>query len=307
MKGKIMERQSKHCRFFQIGGVSVVVESDLDLDTIAFKPELLAFALESPGDDQVRLRHYFKLPDLRHQDLGKELYHEDPWAISRKEDKWYYRTLPLGGRVAIFNASHTRATIYNPPNTVKRLRVQGWHSLSLFSTDQVWLAHVLADRNAVLLHSAAAILNGKGLLFVGHSDAGKSTTLELLRDAARSDGHPFMQVEILCDDRNIVRRWKEGWRVHGTWSHGTVSDLSPNSAPLRAIFFLEKHNYNEITPLKERKEIWKYLLGTLIRPMMTAEWWQKELSVLEQIVNEVPCYIMRFDKSGEIVDQLVSL
>jgi hypothetical protein len=41
--------------------------------------------------------------------------------------------------------------------------------------------------------------------------------------------------------------------------------------------------------------------------MVTAEWWQKELDVLEQIVQEVPCYSMKFDKSGKIVSELVKL
>ena len=41
--------------------------------------------------------------------------------------------------------------------------------------------------------------------------------------------------------------------------------------------------------------------------MVTAEWWQKELDVLEQIVKEVRCYSMKFDKSGEIVERLVAL
>jgi len=95
--------------------------------------------------------------------------------------------------------------------------------------------------------------------------------------------------------------------VHGTWSHGDVSDVSTASAPLRAILFLQQDTANEITPLTDRKEIWKRLLATLIKSMVTAEWWQKEMSVLEQIVNEVPCYVMHFDKSGAIVNKLVSL
>jgi hypothetical protein len=41
--------------------------------------------------------------------------------------------------------------------------------------------------------------------------------------------------------------------------------------------------------------------------MVTAEWWQKELDVLEQIVQEAPCYIMQFDQSGAIVSELVKL
>jgi hypothetical protein len=64
---------------------------------------------------------------------------------------------------------------------------------------------------------------------------------------------------------------------------------------------------NEITPLTDRKEIWKRLLATLIGPMVTAEWWQKELDVLEQIVKEVRRCSMKFDKSGKIVSELVEL
>ena len=180
----------------------------------------------------------------------------------------------------MYNASHTHATIYSLPRTPNAFARIGWPSLSLF-TDQIWLARLLADRNAVLLHSAGVILNGQGLLFVRHSEAGKSTTVTMLK------GH----AEILCDDRNVVRRsGTMGWRVHGTWSHGDVPDVSSASAPFRALLFLRQDTRNELVPLTDRKEIWKRLLATLIKPMVTAEWWQKEMAdVLEQIVTEVPC------------------
>jgi hypothetical protein len=281
----------------------VRVESDLDFDAVKFKKEFAPFAVAGPGDDNVTLRHYFELPDLKGKDLGEQLYRKPPWAISHKNGTWFYRGISPDGsdaelhRVAVFDAGHTHATIYSLPRDAERIRADGWASLSLFPTDQIWLAPLLADRNAVLLHSAAVILNGQGLLFVGHSDAGKSTTVTMLR------GH----AEILCDDRNIVRRWDDGWRVHGTWSHGDVSDVSPASAPLRVILFLHQDTRNEITPLTDRKEIWKRLLATLIKPMVTAEWWQKELDVLERLVKEVPCYTMDFDKSGAIVGELLSL
>ena len=156
---------------------------------------------------------------------------------------------------------------------------------------------LLADRNAVLLHSAAAIVNGQGLLFVGHSGAGKSTTVTMLGSRG----------EILCDDRNVARLWKDGWRVHGTWSHGDVPDVSPAFAPLRAILFLQQDTCNELVALADRKLIWRLMLGTLIKPMASAEWWQKELNVLERLVCDVLCYIMRFDRSGNIVAELEKL
>jgi MoaA/NifB/PqqE/SkfB family radical SAM enzyme len=304
--------QDKHSRYFQIAGITVRVESDLDFDEVKFKKEFAPFAVPGPGDDNVTIRHCFELPDLNGKDLGEELYRKPPWAISRKNGTWFYRGIsPTPDdaelhRVAVFNAEHTHATIYSPPRDAERLRADGWASLSLFPTDQIWLAPLLADRHAVLLHSAAVILNGQGLLFVGHSDAGKSTTVTMLTNGGRAQGAP-LGVEILCDDRNIARRWDEGWRVHGTWSHGDVEDVSPASGPLRAVLFLHQDTRNEIVRLTDRKEIWRRLLATLIKPMVTADWWQKELDVLERLVKEVPCYTMRFDRSGAIVGELLSV
>jgi hypothetical protein len=309
------EWPNKHRRYFQIAGITVRVESDLDFDEVKFKKEFAPFAVSGPGDDNVTIRHYFELPDLKGNDLGVKLYRKPPWAISRKNGTWFYRGISPDGsdaelhRVAIFNSDHTHATIYSPPRDAERIRADGWASLSLFPTDQIWLAPLLADRHAVLLHSAAVILNGQGLLFVGHSEAGKSTTLTMLKNARdpKGFGKPFGSVEILCDDRNIVRRWDDGWRVHGTWSHGDVSDVSPASGPLRAVLFLRQDTRNEIVLLTDRKQIWKRLLATLIKPMVTADWWQKELDVLERLVKELPCYTMEFDKSGAIVAELFSL
>lgn len=297
----------KKNRYFQIAGITVCLESDLDFDEIRFKPEFAPFAVEGPGDDNVTLRHHFELPDLRGNDLGQELYHKAPWAISRKNETWYYRGIMPNGAdqvlhcVAMFDADYSHGAIYNPPRAEQRVRQSGWHSLSLFPTDQIWLAPLLADRHAVLLHSAAAIVQGQGMVFVGHSSAGKSTLVTLLKDAG-------IGAEILCDDRNVVRRWSgDGWRVHGTWSHGTVPEVSGASAPLRAILFLNQEGRNEIVPLTDRKQIWRRLLATLIRAAVTAEWWQKELDVLERLVDEVAFYDLFFDRSGAIVAELARL
>jgi MoaA/NifB/PqqE/SkfB family radical SAM enzyme len=324
--------QKNHRRYFRIAGITVRIESDLDFRKIKFKDELMVFSVEGPGEDNVEFRHYFELPDLEGKSLGKELYHNPPWAISRnKEGTWFYRGIsPTKGddslhRVAVFSADYVRGTIYSMPGDIDRILTDGWQSLSHFPTDQIWLGPLLADRNAVLVHSAAAIVNGKGLVLVGHSEAGKSTTMELLK-AENREGR--FSAEILCDDRNVLRYWpgkttgqkptsapvkgekRNGdgqWLVHGTWSHGTTADVSPSSAPLCAILFLKQDRENKIEPLTDRKKIWRTLLATLIRPMVTAEWWQKELDILERIVHEVPCYTMHFDKSGAIVEELLKI
>ena len=118
---------------------------------------------------------------------------------------------------------------------------------------------------------------------------------------------PVDELAIALLGCRFVRRWPDGFRVHGTWSHGDVPDVSSASAPLRAILFLEQSPQNENVPLTDRKLVWQRLLATLIRPMVTADWWHKEMDVLEGIVDEVPCFTMRFDRSGAIVPELEKL
>lgn len=304
------ERQKKHRRYFRIAGITVRVESDLGFDVAGVKPELQAFAADGPGNDNVTLRHHFELPDLGGRDLGREIYRKVPWAVSRKDGTWFYRGISTGRsdedlhRLAVFSADHRHGTIYSPPSSRDHIIEHGWQSLSLMPTDQIWLAPLLADREGVLLHSAAAIINGRGLIFVGHSDAGKSTTMEMLKAASTEEG---LDVEILCDDRNIVRRWPDGWWVHGTWSHGTTADVSPAGAPLQAVLFLEQARENRLLPLTDRKLIWRRLLATLIRGAVTADWWRQELDILERFVSEARFYAMRFDRSGDIVPLLERL
>jgi len=114
--------------------------------------------------------------------------------------------------------------------------------------------------------------------------------------------------EVLCDDRNIVRREPGGgFRVYGTWSHGEVPIVSSANAPLAGILFLRQSKENRIDPLLDRAAVRRELMGTIIKPFVTADWWMKSLDTIECIANKVPCYEMRFDKSGAIVPVIEAL
>jgi len=115
------------------------------------------------------------------------------------------------------------------------------------------------------------------------------------------------KAKVLCDDRMIVRRWPEGFRIHGTWSHGDVPDVSADSAPLKAILFLEQAQENRLIHIDHRQEVIRRLLACLIKPFVTADWWDRMLTLVETMAHEVPCYSLRFDKSGDAVALLRDL
>jgi hypothetical protein len=335
--------QRDHRRYFEIAGITLQVESDLPFTDQTFHPKFRKFQKDGPGPDTVTIRHHFELPDAKPGELGHEVYRRAPWAVFRKGQSWVYLGISPDSEdhdlhhVAVFNNDYSRGEFYHPDDAV--FRRGDLHSLTLLPTDQILLAQLLADRQACFLHSAGAIFGSSGpksadstdssqhirhstfdnrhsppeaefgLLFVGHSEAGKSTVVKLIQDRA----------EILCDDRNIVKKEGRGkgkdgrsvaqglFRVYGSWSHGEVPLVSASSAPLRAILFIKQSPDNHLVPVTDRSEALKRLLACVIRPLETTSWWQKTFSVVEALAREVPCYIMEFDKSGRIVEQILDL
>ena len=110
------------------------------------------------------------------------------------------------------------------------------------------------------------------------------------------------KAELLCDDRVIVRRWPDGFRVHGTWSHGEIPEVSSNSAPLKALMFLKQAPHNRLIPMDDRREILGRVLACLVKPLETVDWWERMLDLVKRVASSVPCYTIEFDKSGRVID-----
>jgi MoaA/NifB/PqqE/SkfB family radical SAM enzyme len=290
-----------HRRSFTIAGLSVRVEADLPITDSTFQPKFALFNAPDSGKYAISVRHHFSLPDLQGEDLGEEVYRRPPWAIYRKGDAWIYLGIypdpedTRVHRVIVFNDDHTRARIFNP--SAELFLRGGLDSLLLLSSDQIALARVLPFVGGAFIHAAGVDFEGRGLLFAGPSEAGKSTVVKMLKGRAK----------VLCDDRMIVRKETGGFRIHGTWSHGEIPDVSPDSAPLSAVFFLRQARENRLERIRDPKAVLKNLLPRLVRPLVTADWWERVLALAGGIAAEIPCYDMHFDKSGKIVDALEEL
>ncbi len=285
-------------RYYRIAGITIRVDSDIPFGPRTFDRKFRAFEADGPGEDTISILHRFFLPSLDRKRLGRELYRRPPWAIFDLGDSWLYLGVTSDSdseglhKVAVFSKDYARGTIYHPDDSA--FRRGNSHALTFFPTDQILVAQLLASRAACYLHSSGVSFKGRVLLFMGHSEAGKSTMVKMLKGRA----------EILCDDRMIIRKGPEGLLVHGTWSHGEVPDVSSSSAPLTAIFFLRKSAENRLVPVTGKQGVVSGLLSCLIKPHVTVGWWENMLGLVEDIASRVPCRELLFDRSGKIADVL---
>jgi MoaA/NifB/PqqE/SkfB family radical SAM enzyme len=296
------EWEEKHCIYLKCADISVKIESDLPITEETFHPVFYFFKTKKSENEIINIKYHFEIPNLNSKDLGDLVYQRAEWEVRRKGSSWIYLSF-LGKsknpkKIAIFNKEHTKLRIYTDLSTNTKENLSSFHIDDIFLT-QISLSQILAEKGGFFLHSSGVIVGGKAILFVGHSGAGKST----IRNMALLDKN----IKPLCNDRNIIRRRDGEYRAYGTWTYTeNLHEVQAVSAPLEAIMFLEQAKENLIIPLEDRFEIAQKLLPYIIRPVENKEWWNKTLSNVDEIIREVPCYRLRFDLSGEIIEQLKS-
>ncbi len=100
-------------------------------------------------------------------------------------------------------------------------------------------ARTLSGANAFLIHSSAAIVDGRGFLFVGPSEAGKTTAI--LNSA---------QYHVLGDEMNLVSEQDGQLMLAGTPFNGLFRDKKPGQAPLTAVFILAQAPHHRLLPVE---------------------------------------------------------
>jgi hypothetical protein len=167
----------------------------------------------------------------------------------------------------------------------------------VYPFDEVVFLARLSRGRGVLVHACGLALGGRGILFLGTSGAGKSTSARLWKERGG--------VTILSDDRIVIREEGDGYRIYGTPWHGEAGWETPASVRLDAVYILEQAPRNRIVELKP---------STAVAQMMVrafpAMWDQKGLEFavrfLARLSENVPVRKLQFLPDRTAVDCVLS-
>lgn len=150
----------------------------------------------------------------------------------------------------------------------------------------------LLGLKGIVLHCSSSVLNETGIICTGRSGQGKSTISALLKDEG---------VDVLTDERAIIRVEESGLRVYGSpWPSSGMCVLN-SSAPLSKIYFLEHGPVNELRSLSPGEAL-KRLLDVVMVPWMNSEFFDPLIDVLESVVGGVPAAVLSFVPDRNVVN-----
>jgi hypothetical protein len=159
-----------------------------------------------------------------------------------------------------------------------------WKSLLNVGAGELILRTAILSTGGLVFHSSGLDDNGKGIVFIGHSGAGKSTQVGLW---SQEPG-----VIAMNDDRIAVRVEGRGPVCCGTPWGGTADIARNHATPLAALIVLEQAPENAIQLLPPAAAA-PLLTARTFLPYWDAGLMQRAFTNLNAILAQVPVYRLR--------------
>ncbi|NTV08145.1 MAG: hypothetical protein HGA81_06025 [Chlorobium limicola] len=170
----------------------------------------------------------------------------------------------------------------------------GWQSTLAYGAGELLVRTAILLTGGLVLHASGLDDNGSGIVFSGHSGAGKSTQLKIWMDEPG--------VIALNEDRIAVTINSNGHAVcYGTpWGGGSSGITRNHSAPLKALILLEQAHENSIERLSSPTA------ATMLACRAFLPYWDKSLMQrafenLNLILQSTPVYILRCRPEREVI------
>ncbi len=216
---------------------------------------------------------------------GKMIYDSGSiWRMYRAGQDFYAAiTYHDGGRAARAQCVLCANAAWDDLTLTEQRTGTAWRSLLNIGAGELLLRTKILFSDGLVFHASGIDDNGHGIVFVGHSGAGKSTQVGLWSNVPG--------VIAINDDRIAVRVTATGAMCYGIPWSGHANIRRNHAAPLSALILLEQAPENEIQPLSPIAAaplLLAYSFAFL--PYWDQSLMQRALTNLDAILARVPVY-----------------
>ena len=154
------------------------------------------------------------------------------------------------------------------------------------------IADLLVEDNVVVFHSSSFMVNGSAFLITARSGVGKSTHSRNLKALLGDD---FVYIN---DDKPLLKVEENNVTVYGTPWNGKERRGNNISAPLKAIFFLNRGETNSYHKIVNKEEIYVKMISQIYLPKEKVKR-EKALKVADAILKNINFYEINVTKDIE--------
>jgi hypothetical protein len=269
-----------------IGNVGIAFAGEPQIKPGEIKNAYRSFFSTNKPD--IHLRMHLGAPQMK---VGEKIFESSPiWTLYRRDEDF------------IIN-------LFEKMNGLKRiLRItRDFTSADLYFTEpdgafndpffgpiiELLMVNYLTRVGSIIVHSCGINYRGKGILFVGESGAGKSTLTRIWNKEAG--------VEILSDDRIIIRKIDDRYWMYGTPWHGDAHFASPTKIKLEKIFFIKHGQANSARAVSGSFPVLQFLKASF-PPFWDKNCMEFAMEFFNDLVAAVPCKELSFAPDASIVE-----
>jgi len=289
-------------KFFSIGALKILLDYEPGPYKIFLEEALETFTSEPVETPDISFRIDTESP-FPLQDQYSMLFTSHPNGLWTILEDWqrtrYLITLQnteksaYPYKVVITDRRFSDFLIYSKPNQYNEL-----HPLEYPLVDLSVTGYININKIGIILHSACISLNGKGCLFAGVSGSGKSTISQIWQTDK--------DVDVLTDERVLIRQFREGIWAFGTPWHGTEKIHKNKGASIEHIFFIKHGNTNKANRISKTDAANRLIVRCF------PSFWNREgitfaLDFCMIIAGGVKCYELEFVNNTSLIAYIKSI
>jgi len=271
---------------FTIGDITISVEGDFQLNAPGIPFTYRPFIENGKTDITLRLHEKILVPTV-----GEKIFDSPPiWSLYRHNGTSILRIfekMPGYGRTLVLPQDIENTDLYFDDPT-------GNYCDPFYGpTMELLMVNYLAQGRGVIIHGCGIKQDDRGVLFVGESGAGKTTMAKIW--SQESD------VEVLSDDRTLVRKKDDHFVMYGTPWHGEGKFGSPGSVKLDQIFFIKHSKENSILKSNNARSVTQFLKCSF-PPLWDVQGMEYSMDVFSDLAAAVTCRMLSFKPDSSIIE-----